>query len=65
MSTSRTTKYYRQRAKAERLCAARTAPRWVAADIHHTLAALYDKLVELEENPTAKLRVVTSEQQSA
>lgn len=56
--------YYRQRAKAERLCAERTS-RGVAADIHHTLAALYDKLVELEENPTAKLRVVISEQQSA
>ena len=57
--------YYRQRAKAERLCAERTSTA-VAAVIHNQLAELYDNLVELDETPDRpKLRIATPERRSA
>lgn len=55
--------YYRERAHAERLCAAE-ATSGVAAQIHQELACLYDKLVELDEQPPT-LAVVTDERMTA
>ena len=49
--------YYRERALIERARAATASS--VAAEIHLELACLYERLVDLEEAPKAKLHIVT------
>lgn len=48
--------YYRDRAASERARAADASS--VVAEIHHELAYLYEKLVELDEAPRPILRIV-------
>lgn len=56
--------YNRERAAVERSRAAQaTSER--AADIHHTLACLYEKLIEMDQSERPTLAIITPSRLSA
>ena len=55
--------YYQERAAIERARAAIASS--VAAEIHNELACLYERIVDLEEAPGPKLRLVDVMRRSA